>query len=689
MTENAARLEIAALRAQLERANREYYILDQPTLTDAEYDGFLRRLTELEGEFPVLVTPDSPTQRVGAPLEGDFPEVRHSVPMLSLSDVRGMDELDEWEKKLRRHTALPESVVVEYVCEPKIDGLSMALTYENGRFVFGLTRGDGTTGEDITPNLRTIRTIPMKLDLDPAPALLEARGEVYILRSEFLKWNERVEAAGEKPFANPRNAASGSVRQKDPKLTAQRPLTFAAYSLGAYSGLDLKKQWELLQLLDNAGFRVNPIRRICQGLDEVKAFVEWFREERHTLDYATDGVVVKINDFALQNELGYVGRNPRWACAFKFPPDEVVTTVLDITVNVGCTGALTPLAFFEPVEVAGTTVSKATLHNEDDMRRKDVRIGDKVVIRKAGEIIPEVVRVLVEERTGEEREYTFPKECPACGDPVVREEGEAVLRCVNAKCPAQLERLVEHFVGRGRMNIDRVGYQLGRQLIAAELLHDVADLFFLTEEKLLSLDRMAAKSASNVLESIEKAKHPTLAQLLFALGIRNVGEHTSELIAEHFGTLEALKDATEEQISSIYDVGKVAGSSIRAWLDEPHNQEVLRKLKAAGVAPHGTEREIDERFVGKSFVFTGSLRVDRREAEERIKRLGARAAGSVSKKTDYVVAGDSAGSKLDKARELGVTILTEDEFEALLSGAALVEEKTPETAGAPGLFDEE
>jgi len=689
MTENEARLEIDSLRAQLDRANREYYILDNPTFTDAEYDALLRRLTGLETEFPALVTPESPTQRVGAPLEGDFPEVRHSVPMLSLSDVRGMEELEEWEKKLRRHTALPDSVVVEYVCEPKIDGLSMALTYENGRFVYGLTRGDGTTGEDITPNLRTIRAIPMKLELDPAPALLEARGEVYILRSEFLKWNERVEAAGEKPFANPRNAASGSVRQKDPKLTAQRPLTFAAYSLGAYSGLDLKKQWDLLQLLQDAGFRVNPIRRICEGLDAVKEFVEWFRDERHTLDYATDGVVVKVNDFALQNELGYVGRNPRWACAFKFPPDEVVTKVLDITVNVGRTGALTPLAFFEPVEVAGTTVSKATLHNEDDMRRKDVRIGDKVVIRKAGEIIPEVVRVLVEERTGEEREYVFPTSCPACGGHVVREEGEAVLRCVNAECPAQLERLVEHFVGRGRMNIDRVGYQLGRQLIAAGMLKDVADLFYLTEEKLLTLDRMAAKSASNVLESIEKAKHPTLAQLLFALGIRNVGEHTSELVAEHFGTLEAVEAATEEQISSIYDVGKVAGVSIRAWLDEPHNQEVLRKLKEAGVMPRGTEREIDERFVGKSFVFTGSLRVDRREAEERVKRLGARAAGSVSKKTDYVVAGENAGSKLDKARDLGVTILTEDEFESLLAGSAPAEEKTPEAMVAPGLFDQE
>lgn len=663
--------EITLLREQITRANREYYIHDNPTLSDDEYDALMRRLIALEAENPELITPDSPTQRVGAPLEGDFEEVPHRVPMLSLQDVRGMEELDDWEKRLRRHTAMPEGSVVEYICEPKIDGLAIALHYENGLFSRGVTRGNGQAGEDITANLRTIRTVPPRLELNPEPVFLEARGEVYMPRSAFLKLNEQLEAEGKPKYANPRNFGSGSVRQKDPRETAKRPLVFSAYSLGAYEGVNPRSQWELLELLAEAGFKVNPLRRRCQGLDEVKAFIEYFAEERHNLDYATDGVVVKVNDFNLQNELGYVGRNPRWACAFKFPPEEVITKVKDIAVNVGRLGTLTPLAFFEPVEVAGTTVAKATLHNEDQLRAKDVRIGDTVVIRKAGEIIPEVVRVLTEQRTGEEREFHFPTECPACGGHVVREEGEAVYRCVNAECPAQLERLVEHFVGRDKLNIDRVGIQLGKQLIAAGFVKDVADLYYITKEQLLSLERMAEKSAQNVLDSIERAKQPTLARLLYGLGIQHVGERTAELIADRFGTLEALRNASEEEISSIHDVGKVAGKSLRDWLDEPHNQHVLQKLLDAGVQPKEQERApADARFEGKSFVFTGAMTMDRRQAEEIVKRMGGRPSGSVSKKTSYVVAGESAGSKLDKARELGVTILTEEEFVAMLDGGA-------------------
>ncbi|RYG58502.1 NAD-dependent DNA ligase LigA, partial [bacterium] len=455
MNPEVAQTEIVVLKAEIEKANREYYIQDAPSLSDDQYDAFMRRLIELETEFPELITPDSPTQKVGAPLESDFEKVAHRVPMLSLKDVRGEEELLDWEKSLRRHVALPEDVVVEYICEPKIDGLSAAIVYENGALVRGVTRGNGQIGEDVTANIKTIRSVPHKLSLSPAPPVFEARGEIYMLRSEFDKYNAKLAEQGKPLLANPRNASSGSVRQKDPKATASRPLTFSAYSLGVYEGVQVKTQWQLLETLEEAGLRVNPLRRKCNGLDEVRAFITEFEKTRAELDYATDGVVVKVNDFALQNELGYIGRNPRWACAFKFPPEEVVTTVKNIDVNIGRTGVLTPMAFFEPVEVAGTTVSKATLNNAEVLAKKDVRIGDKVVIRKAGEIIPEVVRVLVEARTGDEKPYVFPKNCPSCGSHTVV-DGPRVL-CENSACPAQLERLIEHFVGRDKMNIDRVG----------------------------------------------------------------------------------------------------------------------------------------------------------------------------------------------------------------------------------------
>ncbi len=669
MNTQEAATEIETLRARLAEANHRYYILDAPDLSDDEYDLAMRRLVELETQFPDLITPNSPTQRVGAPLEGDFPEVEHILPMLSLQDVRGQDELGEWEKRLRRHLHLPDDVVIEYICEPKIDGLAMSLIYENGVFERGLTRGDGRRGEDITHNLRTLNSIPMRLRLQSTPALFEARGEVYMLRSEFEKMNARQAEEGKPLFANPRNAGAGSVRQKDPSITATRPLTFFAYATGALE-MEAKpqSQSETLQLLKSAGFRVNELCRRCVGLEAVREFIEYWRAQRLDVDYATDGVVVKIDDFALQNELGFVGRNPRWACAFKFPPEEAITRVLDIEVNVGRTGALTPLAHFEPTEVAGTTVSKATLHNEDELRRKDVRIGDNVVIRKAGEIIPEVVRVLLDERDGSEREYCFPTECPACGAKVVREEGEAARRCVNAECPAQLKRLVEHFVGRGRMNIDRIGEQLSATLVDAGLVKDVGDLFYITKEQLLKLERMAEKSAQNVMGSIEAAKNPTLARFLHALGIRHVGERTAELLAERFGELQALQNAGAEEIASVHTVGPIAGQSVRDWFDEPHNQNVIRKLLEAGVRPQEQKIDIpaDSELAGKSFVFTGALTMDRREAESLVKKMGARASGSVSKKTDYVVAGENAGSKAVRAAELGITILTEDEFKAMV-----------------------
>ncbi len=656
--------EIAELREKLDQANHQYYILDNPSLTDAEYDVAMRRLVALETEHPELITSDSPTQRVGAPLEGDFSTVDHLLPMLSLQDVRGDEELLGWEKRIRRHLHVGDDIVFEYVCEPKIDGLAMSLIYQNGKFVRGLTRGDGRRGEDITHNLRTIKAIPWQLRLKNAPSLFEARGEVFIGRRDFEKLNAQQESEGKSLYANPRNFGAGSVRQKDPKITASRPLTFFSYSLGAYEGLKFVTHWESLQTLHEAGFRVNFEKsRICHGIEEVGNFIKEWDIERQKVDYATDGVVVKINDLQLQNELGFVGRNPRWACAFKFAPEEVVTKIKNITVNVGRTGSLTPAAEFEPVEVAGTTVVAATLHNEDEMRRKDVKIGDYVIIRKAGEIIPEVVSVLKERRTGEEIDFIFPTECPRCQTLVVRPEGEAVYRCPNNACPARLERALEHFVARGAMNIDRIGEKLIKQFVAHGLVQDLADVFLITKEQLMNLERMAEKSAQNVMNSIEGAKKPTLARLLYALGIRYVGANTSELIADKFGTLDAVRTATLEEISGIHDVGPIAGNSVRAWLDDAENQKILDKMLAAGLAPQESEQhETDERFVGKSFVFTGALSLDRRAAEAMVKRLGGRAAGSVSKKTDFVIIGENAGSKADKAREIGVTILSEDEF---------------------------
>lgn len=657
--------EINALKTEIERANRAYYISDAPTLSDDQYDALMRRLIELEDANPELITPDSPTQKVGAPLEGDFQEVAHRVPMLSLQDVRGDDELLEWEKRWRRHVHAPEGLQVNYVCEPKIDGLAMSLHYENGVFTRGLTRGDGRRGEDITANLRTIRSIPPRLQLEPIPPFFEARGEVFMLRSQFELLNAGLIAQQKPAFANPRNASAGSVRQKNPQITATRPLTFSAYALGDYRELKIETQWQLLETLKKAGFRVDPLCRKCANIEEVREFIAWFREERHNLDYATDGVVVKIDDFALQNELGYVSRNPRWACAFKFPPAEVVTKVENIGVNIGRTGVLTPMAYFEPVEVAGTTVSRATLSNADQLAKKDVRIGDKVLIRKAGEIIPEVVRTLVELRDGSEKPFVFPTHCPSCATEIVADGPRR--RCPNDECPARLERLIEHFVGRDKMNIDRVSIELGKRFIAAGLVHDVADLFFISKEQLLELERMAEKSAQNIINSLENAKKPTLARLLFALGIDNVGEKTAELIAEHFRSLENLKNAEESEISGIYQVGKVAGKSVWEWFHHARNLKTLEKLLAAGVEPQeATAKSSDARFAGKSFVFTGTLQMERREAENLVKNLGARVGSSVSKKTDYLVAGENAGSKLEKARENKVAVLTEEEFLVLV-----------------------
>jgi len=668
MSTESIQNEIAQLREQINEYNYRYYIKDDPSVSDEEYDVAFHRLTELETAHPELITDDSPTQRVGAPLDGEFPTVQHRHPMLSLQDVRGEGELRDWENRLRRHLHLDAETEIEYVCEPKIDGLAVSLVYENGHLTQGATRGDGQRGENITGNIRTIRAIPWKLRLGEAPPELEARGEVYIKRSEFEKLNQRQEEEGKQLYANPRNTAAGSVRQKDPKATAARPLTFFAYQLQTSEGGNFKTHLETLDYLREAGFPVNGKVRLCKNLREALEFVEYWQTQRDEEDYATDGVVIKVNSLNLQDELGFVGRTPRWAAAYKYAPEEQVTKVLDIGINVGRTGALTPVAFLEPVQIAGTVVSKATLHNEDELHRKDIRVGDKVIIRKAGEIIPEVVKVLLDERNGSEEEFHFPENCPACGAQVVRPEGEAIVRCVNAECPAQRERLLQHFVSRGAMDIDGVGEKLIAQLIAAGLIIDVADLFTLTKEQLIDLERMAEKSAQNVVTALENAKHPPLARLLFALGIRHVGTQTAELIAARFGSLENLQNATQEEIAGIPEVGPVAGQAVREWLDEEHNQKVLLKLAAGGVHPQTAEpAKTDGPLAGKSFVFTGTLSRPRPEFEAQVKALGAKASGSVSKKTDYVVVGESPGSKAQKAEELGVKVLSEGEFVALLN----------------------
>jgi DNA ligase (NAD+) len=580
----AAREEVLALRQKIARANYAYYILDKPEITDAEYDALMRRLRELEAQYPELVTPDSPTQKVGAKTSGDFPEVPHRVPMLSLYDVRSESELRDWENRIRKRLNNSANEEFDYVCEPKIDGLAISLTYENGVLTRGLTRGDGSKGEDITANLKTVPSIPHQLKIKSAP-LLEIRGELYMAHSDFEKLNQARGQKGEALFANPRNAAAGSARQKDPQITAARPLRFSAYAVGAMEGVTIETQTQWLQFLKDAGFRVDSNWKPCHGLREVLAFINDWKTRRKNVDYPTDGVVVKINSFALQNELGFVGRDPRWACAFKFAPDEVTTRVLGIEVTVGRTGVLTPVALLEPVEVAGSVVSKATLHNEDEIRRLDLRVGDAVVLRKANEIIPEIIGVLTSQRTGNEKVFEFPKTCPACGAPVVRLPGEAAARCENAKCPAQLGRLIEHFASRDAMNIPGLGPKLIEQLIAAKLVDDVADLFTLQKADLLRLPRMGEKSASRVLAAIEAARHPTFARFLYALGVESIGQKTAQRIATHFKSIEALRAASEAEIAGVDGVGAVAAHSLRSWLDDERNGVLLKELGAAGVLP--------------------------------------------------------------------------------------------------------
>ena len=658
--------QIDTLRQDLRRYEYEYHVLDNPTIPDAEYDRLFHQLKALEAAHPELITADSPTQRVGAkPLSG-FAQIRHEIPMLSLDNAFSDEEFYAFVKRIEdRLICLPEPLT--FCCEPKLDGLAVSILYVNGVLTQAATRGDGTTGEDITANIRTIRNIPLQLLMDNPPARLEVRGEVFMPHAGFERLNQLALEKGEKTFANPRNAAAGSLRQLDPKITSKRPLVLNAYGIGIAEGVDLPNtHYDRLQWLKSIGIPVNPEIRLCNGTDEVLDFYRDIQNKRSSLGYDIDGTVLKINDIALQEKLGFISKAPRWAIAYKFPAQEELTRLNDVEFQVGRTGAITPVAKLEPVFVAGVTVSNATLHNGDEIERLDIAIGDTVVIRRAGDVIPQIIGVLHDRRPADARPIIFPKTCPVCDSAIVRIEGEAVARCTGGLfCAAQRKEALKHFVSRKAMDIDGVGGKLIEQLVDRELVHTPADLFKLDLTTLTRLERMGTKSAENALASLEKAKNTTLARFIFALGIREVGEATALNLANHFKTLEALQNADLEALQQVPDVGEVVANRILAFWHEPHNVAVVNDLIAQGVHWETVEtKEVTEnRFKGKTVVLTGTLtQMGRNEAKALLQDMGAKVSGSVSAKTDFVIAGDAAGSKLTKAQELGVAVLTEEEF---------------------------
>jgi DNA ligase (NAD+) len=662
----AIQARVAWLRAQIEHHNYRYYTLDDPELSDAEYDALLRELRELEAAHPELATPDSPTQRVGAAPSERFAVARHRVPMLSLANAFSTDALRSWYDRVCR---LAGREIKGFTLEPKIDGLAVSLLYENGRYVRGATRGNGLEGEDITPNIRTIRSVPLNLRGNP-PRVMEVRGEVFLTRAGFERVNQERQSEGQPLFANPRNSAAGSVRQLDPKITARRPLDIFVYSLGYFEGGLPRSHWAVLELFQQLGLKTNPSNVHCQTIDQVVDQVATWEHRRESLPYEIDGVVVKIDNLDLHAELGAVGREPRWAIASKFAPAQVTTRLREIGINVGRTGSLNPFAILEPVQVSGVIVKLATLHNEDDIRRKDIRVGDTVWVQRAGEVIPQVIKPELSRRPPDSVPYSLPKTCPVCGTKVVRPDGEAMAYCPNSSgCPAQFFELAKHFVGRGAMDIDGIGEKLVRTLIDQGYVKDVADLYALTREDLLKLERVADKSADNVLASIERSKQRPLDRLIFGLGIRYVGDQTAELLANAFGSLDALMNASLDEINAVEGIGPKIASAVHAYFREPRNRAVIEKLRA-----HGLRFEIEKLapsgptpLAGLSFVVTGRLeRRSRTEIEALIKDLGGAVAESVSKKTDYLVAGAEPGSKLARAEKLGTRVIDEDDFEELV-----------------------
>jgi DNA ligase (NAD+) len=660
---HAAEARIGELRLEIERHNRLYYVLDQPEISDAEYDLLFRELLQLEGEFPQLVTPDSPTRRVGGPPLEKFSQVAHRIPMLSLENALSEEDLHEFNNRVKRKLALPSDQQLDYICEPKMDGLAISLTYEMGQFVLGATRGDGTTGEDVTHNLLTVKCIPLRLATDQPPPLMEVRGEVFLPLQAFRKMNLDREEDGEDPFANPRNAAAGSIRQLDPRITASRPLSIYCYAPGKVEGFEFHSQTAFLSAIRQWGLPVNPLIRRCFGVSEVGDYYREMAEGRDSLPYEIDGVVVKVDSFALQRELGEKSRSPSWAIAWKFPPRQAITVIEDIVPQVGRTGVITPTAHLRPVELSGVTVSRATLHNWQEMERKDIRIGDTVVVERAGDVIPAVVRVLTDRRTGLEQPLPVPARCPECGSEVVKIPGEVAVRCMGLSCPAQIRESIIHFASRGAMEIEGLGDRFIEQLLRLGLVNNVADLYYLTRDDFMRFERMGDKLAENLLTAINNSKQRELASFIFALGIRHVGEHTARLLANALGSIENLERASEEELLSIREIGPQVCQSILTFFHNGENLRVIERLLAAGVKPTAAQKKVGGRFTGRTFVFTGTLtRFTRDEAKRLVEREGGHAAGSVSKKTDFVVAGAEAGSKLDKAKELGIRVLSEDEF---------------------------
>ncbi|MBW2163299.1 MAG: NAD-dependent DNA ligase LigA [Deltaproteobacteria bacterium] len=659
---------VEQLREEINHHNYLYYVLDQPIISDADYDALMRELKEIEGKYPETITPDSPTQRIGAPPSEKFAGVPHSVPMLSLDDAFSQEEVLEFDQRGKKFLRIDEEL--EYTVEPKMDGLAVELVYENGRFVLGSTRGDGYTGEDVTTNLRTIRSIPLRLIdryLTP-PSRLEVRGEVFINKNAFERLNKRRMEQGEPPFANPRNAAAGSLRQLDPNITAGRPLNIFCYGIGVVEGYSFGTQREALSSLRKWGLRVNPMVKKLKGIHGAIRYHQHINRKREELDYEIDGVVVKVNDIELQKRLGAKAKSPRWALAYKFEAAQAITRIIEIQLSVGRTGAVTPVALMEPVKVGGVMISRATLHNEDEICRKDVRIGDWIIVRRAGDVIPEVVRPLPERRTGKEQVFVMPEICPVCGSRLRRKPGEATWRCPNPGCFPRLVKQLTHFAAKGAMDIDGLGPKVAEQLISAGLVRSIADLYSIKLSDLLSLDRFAEKSAKNLLSAIESSKKTTLARFFYALGIRHVGDVTAQLLTDNFGSIKALMDADEEELKDVEGIGPESASSIRSWFDDNHNIELMRHMLDAGTGFTDRYETMALPLKNKTFAFTGGLpSLTREQAKNIVRDLGGQIASTVGRKTDYVVVGKGSGSKLQKAKELGIPTLSEEEFLAFTS----------------------
>lgn len=665
LSREEAKKRIEELRELINYHNYRYYVLNDPVISDAEYDELMRELMELEEQFPEFITPNSPTQRVGAPPREEFGTVEHRLPMLSLQDARNEDELREFDRRVKRALGLPMDAKIEYACEPKFDGLSCEITYIDGEYTQASTRGDGIRGEDVTPNARTIKSIPMKLILkkgETPPTRVDIRGEVIMKKKDFEKLNAELLKKGEKIFANPRNAAAGSLRQLDPNITAQRKLDFISWGIGYYEGIEFKTHWEVLEKISQWGFKTAQPRKLAKGIDEVIEYYRKMESIRDDLEYELDGIVVKVNDLSLWDRLGTTTRSPRYAIAGKFKPRQKTTRIKDVVFQVGRTGIVTPVAILEPVEVGGVIVSRATLHNFDEVKRLGVMIGDKVLVQRAGDVIPDIVKVIKEERTGNEKPIIPPTHCPVCGAELVREG--AYLKCINISCPARLKGALRHFASRRAMDIEGLGEKVANQLVDKGMVKDVADIYYLTKEDLLKLEGFADKSAENLLNAIERSKDTTLARFIYALGIPNVGEYTAKLLADRFGTLENLMKATKMDLLSIPGIGPETAESVYKFFKEPRNVEVIEKMLKAGVNPKGKPREeVKTPFTGKKVVFTGALSsMSRDEAKALVEEFGGIPSNSVSRNTDLVVVGENPGSKYQRALQLGIKIINEEEF---------------------------